>query len=295
MGAAAAAGAGAPGPGPAANGLARRAGPPGQQGVEFVPQRHAGHGVPQDRVEGQGREQLHARAPERDGPHSRRHASRPKPPWTDIGIALPAKRAESVAMNLQLDDAELFVRVARLGSLSAAARERNVAVSQVTRALARLEAACGARLMHRNTHGLSLTDEGDTFLAQAQRLLDIRDELQAEMTGRVTGPSGWVRVSVSAVLAQAVIAPGLAGLYERLPGLRLDISADDRIVDMAREGVDVAVRTGEPQVETLVRGASGISPAASMPRHPTWPLTACRARWRTSPGTVSAPTAAAPA
>lgn len=161
-------------------------------------------------------------------------------------------------MNLQLDDAEVFVRVARLGSLSAAARERNVAVSQVTRALARVEAACGARLMHRNTHGLSLTDEGDTFLAQARRLLDIRDELHAEITGRLSGPSGWVRVSVSAVLAQAVIAPGLAGLYQRLPGLQLDISADDRVVDMAREGIDVAVRTGEPQVDTLVARRIGL-------------------------------------
>jgi DNA-binding transcriptional LysR family regulator len=155
-------------------------------------------------------------------------------------------------VRLQLDDVALFVRVAALGSLSAAARERDVAVSQVTRALARLESACGVRLMHRSTHGLSLTDEGDAFLAQARRLLDIEAELQAELTGKLGRPAGWVRVSVSAVLAQAVIAPGLDGLYRRHPELRLDICADDRMVDMAREGIDIAVRTGTPNSETVV-------------------------------------------
>ncbi|MBK6854632.1 MAG: LysR family transcriptional regulator [Burkholderiales bacterium] len=161
-------------------------------------------------------------------------------------------------MNLQLDDVTLFVRVATLGSLSAAARERNAPVSQISRSLARLETTCGVRLMHRNTHGLSLTDEGDAFLAQARRMLDIGAEMQVELSGKIGAPSGWVRLSVSAVLAQAVIAPGLAGLYERHPGLQLDISADDRIVDMAREGIDVAIRTGTPSSDTVVARQIGV-------------------------------------
>ena len=153
---------------------------------------------------------------------------------------------------LQLDDVALFVRIVELGTLSAAARERNVPVSQVTRSLARLEAACGARLMHRSTHGLSLTDEGDTVLAHGRRLLDTSAELQSDLTGKISGPSGWVRLSVSAILAQAVIVPGLNGLYERHPQLHIDIAADDRMVDMAREGIDIAVRTGLLLSETVV-------------------------------------------
>ncbi|MFN3416917.1 MAG: LysR substrate-binding domain-containing protein [Caldimonas sp.] len=182
-------------------------------------------------------------------------------------------------MNLHLDDVALFVRIAALGTLSAAARERNVPVSQVTRALARLEAACAARLMHRNTHGLSLTDEGDAFLAQARRLLDIQAELQADLGGKLGRPSGWVRVSVSAVLAQDVIAPSLPSLYDHYPQLRVDIAADDRIIDMAREGIDVAIRTGTPHSEAVVARRIGqltrslyASPAYverfGMPRHP---------------------------
>lgn len=156
------------------------------------------------------------------------------------------------ALPLHLDDVALFARVVELGTLSAAARERDVPVSQVTRALVRLETACGARLLHRSTHGLSLTDEGDMVLAHGRRLLDIAAEVHADLTGKISGPSGWVRLSVSPILAHAVIAPSLSALYERHPGLHVDIAADDRMVDMAREGVDVAIRTGSPHGQTLV-------------------------------------------
>ncbi|HET9823360.1 MAG TPA: LysR family transcriptional regulator [Burkholderiaceae bacterium] len=155
-------------------------------------------------------------------------------------------------MQLRLDDMALFVRVAELGTLSAAARERDMPVSQVTRSLARLEAHCGARLMHRSTHGLSLTDEGDTVLAYGRRLLETAGELDGALTGRVGGPSGWVRVSVSLVVAETVIAPSLAGLYERHPQLHVDLTADDRVVDLARDGIDVAIRTGELGNDSLV-------------------------------------------
>ena len=147
-------------------------------------------------------------------------------------------------MKLDLDDAALFLRVAELGSLSAAARERHAPVSQVSRTLVRLEERCGARLMHRSTHGLSLTDEGDTFAAHARRLLDTRDELAAAFQHKRAGPSGWVRVSVSPVLAQTAIVPSLPSLYEACPHLQVDVLADDRISDMARDGVDIAIRTG---------------------------------------------------
>jgi DNA-binding transcriptional LysR family regulator len=182
-------------------------------------------------------------------------------------------------MQLQLDDVALFTRIAQLGTLSAAARERNVPVSQVTRALTRLETACGVRLLHRTTHGLSLTDEGDTLLTYGQRLLDTTAELDSELSGKLSGPSGWVRVSVSPLLAECVIAPSLQSLYDRHPALHLDIHADDRIADMAREGIDIAIRTGSPNSDTLVARKIGehgrtlyASPAYLMrcgtPHHP---------------------------
>ncbi len=180
---------------------------------------------------------------------------------------------------LQTDDVALFARIVELGSLSAAARERNVPVSQVTRALARLETACGVRLLHRSTHGLSLTDEGDTFLAHGRRMLDTRDELASALSGKIAGPSGWVRISTSPVLAQMLIAPSLDALYAQHPGLRIDINADDRVADLARDGIDIAIRTGTPASDTVVARQIGdyartlyASPAYlarfGTPRHP---------------------------
>lgn len=159
---------------------------------------------------------------------------------------------------MDLDDAALFLRIVELGTLSAAARERNWPVSQVSRVLARLEARCGVRLLHRNTHGLSLTDEGDTVLAHARRLLDVRAELDSALSGRLAGPSGWVRLSVSTITAETVIAPSLPSLHARYPQLQLDISTDDRVVDLVREGVDIAIRTGSPASDTLVARQIGV-------------------------------------
>lgn len=162
------------------------------------------------------------------------------------------KTSQTDPMKLQLDDVAVFTRIAELGTLSAAARERDVSVSQITRSLARLESACGARLIHRSTHGLSLTQEGHTMLAYARRVLDATEELGSELGGRISGPSGWVRVSVSLVIAETVIAPSLDGLYRRYPNLHIELRADDRLVGMARDGIDIAVRTGELANETLV-------------------------------------------
>lgn len=160
---------------------------------------------------------------------------------------------------MNLDDLHLFVRVAELGTLSAAAREINAPVSQVTRALARLEKTLGARLMHRSTHGLSLTDEGDICLSQARQMLEMRDSLHAELMPKRVEAQGWVRVGVSALMAQAVIAPSLPSLYKRHPKLHIDLSTDDRILDMAREGIDVALRTRDVHGDHLVARQIGLA------------------------------------
>lgn len=76
--------------------------------------------------------------------------------------------------------------------------------------------------------------------------------MQSELSGKVSGPSGWVRISVSPILAQAVIVPSLNALYDRHPQLHVDIAADDRMADMAREGIDIAIRTGALASDTVV-------------------------------------------
>lgn len=181
--------------------------------------------------------------------------------------------------DLAFDDLQLLVRVADLGTLSAVARERDVPVSQVSRSLVRIEKACGARLVHRSTHGLSLTPEGETFLGYARRLLGTVDELEGEFAATSREVSGVVRVAASTVVAHYQLVPSLPGLARRHPRLRVELEVGDRLADMARDGIDLAVRTGGAmpgtvvarQIGTLGRAlyaAPAYASAHGLPQHP---------------------------
>lgn len=153
---------------------------------------------------------------------------------------------------LAFDDLKLFARVAALGTLSAFARERDVPVSQVSRALARIEKACGVRLIHRSTHGLALTVEGETFLAYCHRLIGSLDELEGEFSSKTREVNGLVRVAASTVIAQYQLLPSLPGLNLRHPRLRIELEVSDRLADMARDGIDIAIRTIATLPDTVV-------------------------------------------
>ncbi|MBI5259960.1 MAG: LysR family transcriptional regulator [Burkholderiales bacterium] len=180
---------------------------------------------------------------------------------------------------LAFDDLKLFARVAALGSLSAAARERDMPVSRVSRTLARIERACGARLLHRSTHALALSAEGESFLEHCHRLLGTLESLEGEFASQARVASGLVRVAASTVIAQYLLLPGLAELSARYPGLRVEVEVSDRLADLAREGIDIAIRTASALPETMVARQIGLlgralyaAPAyaerAGLPRHP---------------------------
>ena len=180
---------------------------------------------------------------------------------------------------LSIDDLKLFARVAALGTLSAVARERGVPVSQVSRSLARIEKTCGARLIHRSTHSLALTAEGETFLDYCQRITLTLDALEGEFATQAREPSGLVRVAASTVIAQYLLLPSLPGLNERHPRLRIELEVSDRLADMARDGIDIAIRTTTSPPETMVARQIGslgralyAAPAyaarAGLPAHP---------------------------
>jgi DNA-binding transcriptional LysR family regulator len=152
---------------------------------------------------------------------------------------------------LSLDDFALFTRVAALGSLSAVARERDVPVSQISRTLSRMEQHTGVRLLHRSTHGLSLTPEGDTLREHALQLLATGNALADDLARSSAEIGGTVRVALSAAMADYLIAPSLQGLAQRHPRLALDLRVSDAAVDMVHDGIDLAIRTG-PVADTLV-------------------------------------------
>lgn len=149
-------------------------------------------------------------------------------------------------------DLALFVRVAELGSFSAVARERDGVASQVSRAVDRLEALYRVRLLRRSTHGLSLTPEGSTLLLHARQVLAALGDLADELAARRERASGVVRLAVSPAMAQCFVVPALPALAARHPDLRIELHAEDRIVDLAGEGFDVALRANHLRHEGLV-------------------------------------------
>jgi DNA-binding transcriptional LysR family regulator len=154
--------------------------------------------------------------------------------------------------DLRFDDMQLFARVAQLGSLSSVARERDVPVSQVSRRLSHIEKTCGARLIHRSTHGLSLTAEGLSFLGYCERAASTLDELEGEFASKSAGASGLVRVAASSVIAQQLLVPSLSGLNQLHPRVRIDLQVSDVLADMARDAIDIAIRSASALPDTVV-------------------------------------------
>ena len=146
---------------------------------------------------------------------------------------------------LAFGDLLLFARVAAPGTLSAVARERDVPVSQVSRTLSRIEKTCAARLIHRSTHGLALTAEGEIFLGYCQRITATVEELEGEFADQALDVRGSVRVAASTVIAQVLLLPSLADLSQRHPQLRVELEVSDRLADMARDRIDIAIRTSD--------------------------------------------------
>lgn len=138
---------------------------------------------------------------------------------------------------------ETFVQVIECGGLSAAARQRQVTPSSVSKLLARLEARLGVRLLNRSTRQLQLTPEGRGFYENSVRLLaDLREVEGEASSGR--SPIGRVRVNTSASFGLHVLAPLLADFLELYPAVSLDLVHSDALVDLLEQQIDVAIRAG---------------------------------------------------
>ncbi|OWJ65531.1 LysR family transcriptional regulator [Inquilinus limosus] len=137
-----------------------------------------------------------------------------------------------------------FVRVAELGSLSAAARALGLTQPAVSQQVAALERRLGVRLLNRSTRRLALTEAGERYHAQARRILEAVAEAEDGLAEASDVLSGSLRVHAPAGLGQAHLAPILIGFQQRHPALAVELIADDRYADLIGEGVDVAIRLG---------------------------------------------------
>ncbi len=141
-----------------------------------------------------------------------------------------------------LTAARVFVQTVDAGGFARAARALDLSGAVVTRQVAALEAHLGARLLNRTTRRMSLTDAGEEFYERARVILEQVAEAEAAAARKTQVPEGLLRVSAPLSYGISHLAPVLARFREKHPQLRLDIDLADRVVDLAHEGIDVALR-----------------------------------------------------
>lgn len=145
-----------------------------------------------------------------------------------------------------------FAAVVDAGSFVAAAEALGVSKAAISRQLGELETRLGVRLLHRTTRRLSLTEEGQVFLARCRELLAAVEEAEAEVSARGGEPRGLVKVSAPVSFGTRHLAP-LWGEFRALhPLVRLDVTLADRVVDLVEEGYDLAIRITALADSTLV-------------------------------------------
>ncbi|WP_343714688.1 LysR family transcriptional regulator [Inquilinus sp.] len=145
----------------------------------------------------------------------------------------------------RLDSMRIFIAVAEAGGFAPAARRLALSPPAVTRAIAAVEERIGARLLHRTTRVVRLTEAGTRFLEDCRRILAEVDEAEAAAAGLHAEPRGPVAVTAPVLFGRLHVAPVLFRVADRYPRLVVRSFFIDRIVHLAEEGYDVAVRIAE--------------------------------------------------
>jgi DNA-binding transcriptional LysR family regulator len=144
-----------------------------------------------------------------------------------------------------LVDLESVVAIARHGSFRAAAQELEISPTALSHAIASLEARLGVRLFDRTTRSVSLTSAGDEFVVGiAPALGVIRDAMESVNRERDTA-AGMLRINSSLNAARQVLAPVIFEFLRLFPDMKVDLVADDRLIDIVANGFDAAVRLGD--------------------------------------------------
>ncbi len=147
---------------------------------------------------------------------------------------------------------EVFVRVVRFGSFSAAARDLNQTPSAVSKQIGRLEDRLGARLFNRTTRRLVLTEVGAAFHTRAERILSEAEEAEQAVTHLSQAPRGTLRLDVPTTFGRLYIVPLLPDFLARYPEMRVNMTLNDRFIDPVEEAVDLVIRIGELTDSSLI-------------------------------------------
>lgn len=146
----------------------------------------------------------------------------------------------------------VFTAVVDAASFVAAGEALGMSKAAVSRYVSELEQRLGVRLMHRTTRRLSLTPEGEIFLARCRDILSSIDASEAEISTRSVTANGWLKVSVPVSFGIKHLAPLWHEFLDQHPQVTLDVQLADRVIDLVDEGFDLAIRIARLPDSSLV-------------------------------------------
>jgi DNA-binding transcriptional LysR family regulator len=150
----------------------------------------------------------------------------------------------------QLNGIVIFVESGTLLSFTAAADKLGITKSAVGKSVARLEERLGVKLLHRSTRKLTLTPDGEAYLASCRHALEEIGSAENALAAKSQQLAGRLRIDAPAAWGRQILLPVLANIAKLHPGLTLSLSLTDRIIDPVEEGVDLAIRFGETRNTT---------------------------------------------
>jgi DNA-binding transcriptional LysR family regulator len=145
-----------------------------------------------------------------------------------------------------------FVRVSETQSFSEAARRLRSSKSAISRSVGALEAELGARLFNRTTRSLNLTEAGRAYFERVSRILADLDDADRALVHHQASPRGRLIVSAPMSFGFLHLAPALPEFLARFPEVEVDLSLNDRFVDLVEDGFDVALRIGALPDSSLI-------------------------------------------
>jgi DNA-binding transcriptional LysR family regulator len=147
---------------------------------------------------------------------------------------------------------QVFCTVVDKGSFVGAAEPLEMSKAAISRYVSGLEERLGVRLLHRTTRKLSMTEEGRQFYHQARDVLTLMDQAEEAVSSSAPEPSGVLRINAPVSFGVLHLAPVWADFMKVYPNVELDISLNDRLVDLVEEGFDAAVRIARMESSSLV-------------------------------------------
>jgi DNA-binding transcriptional LysR family regulator len=152
----------------------------------------------------------------------------------------------------RIEDTVAFVKAADARSFTVAAEQLGLSRSTIGKRITRVETRLGVRLLHRTTRSVTLTDEGAMFYERCIDVLQALEAAEAAVTARGVVPSGRLRIDVPVSLGRLQVLPVIHDYMRRWPKVEVNVSFNDRYVDLVEEGIDLAVRVGGMADSSLV-------------------------------------------